>query len=569
LLISLSTSVFATSSELVISNQQDSFKYFSLDFFEDTSAQLSFNEIRMRNDFITISNHISEGYSDSTFWVKFKVSNHSQSAVDYFIQYTENSIDDINLYTLSADGSYTAEKKGIKYLSSGIAIKPAKFQLHLNARESKIVYISSTTFFPVSWAIYVLNEQSLNNYLSSYNSYYAFFFGMLFSLVLYNAIIFAYTKDTAYLNYVIYSGLFLSWQIIINGVLPINIISSPSPYYWTIGIMIPLLVVTFVNLSRSLLDTRSLLPKLDQSLQGIFYAFLLLCFLSIIDLRFTFVIVTALVPFVMPFLIYVAIKCLNKGSKPAIFYIIAQFSFISLTSLYSLMSEGLLPYNLINRHGIIVGAVIEISLFSLALAYKIKSLQNEKICIINNQNIELEKKVQERTLELKELAHRDPLTNLHNRRFLYEISEKMILLARREKTPLSLIMFDIDHFKHINDTYGHNVGDEVIKVFAQKIQRTRESDISARIGGEEFVLLLPNTSEHGAYEIATKLREEIEQISMSSHENTPIQFTVSSGITVLSDTDKNIDQLLTRADKALYMAKELGRNKVMIADTTS
>jgi len=196
-------------------------------------------------------------------------------------------------------------------------------------------------------------------------------------------------------------------------------------------------------------------------------------------------------------------------------------------------------------------------------------MENEKVFIINNQNIELEKKVKERTLELKELANQDPLTNLHNRRFLYEISEKLILLARREKTPLSLIMFDLDHFKRINDDYGHSLGDEVIKIFAQKIQQTRESDISARIGGEEFVLLLPNTNEQGAYEIASQLRTEVEKTSILSNDNTPIHFTVSSGISVLSETDNTIDQLLNRADKALYMAKDLGRNKVMIANTTN
>jgi len=569
LLLSLSASVYATSSELVVSNQEDSFKRFSLDFFEDKSAQLSFDEIRQRTDFITSPNHLSEGYSASTFWVKFKVSNQSDSSVNYFIQYTENSIHTINFHTLSSDGSYTTEKKGINYLSSNMAIKPAKFQLHLSAGETKTVYLSNSTFFPVNWAIYVLNTQSLNNYFASYNSYYAFFFGTLFSLMVYNAFIFAYTKDASYLNYVIYSGLFLSWQAIINNFLPVNTISSPNLYYLAIGIIIPLLVATFINFSRSLLDTRSLLPKIDRSLQGLFYFFLLLCFLSIIDLRVTFTIVTALVPLVLPFLIFVAIKCFNKGSKPAIFYIVAQFSFISLATLYSLMSVGVLPYTLINRHGIIVGAVIEISLFSLALAYKIKSLQNEKVFIINNQNIELEKKVKERTLELKELANQDPLTSLHNRRFLYEISEKLILLARREKTPLSLIMFDLDHFKRINDDYGHSLGDEVIKIFAQKIQQTRESDISARIGGEEFVLLLPNTNEQGAYEIASQLRTEVEKTSILSNDNTPIHFTVSSGISVLSETDNTIDQLLNRADKALYMAKDLGRNKVMIANTTN
>jgi predicted signal transduction protein with EAL and GGDEF domain len=132
------------------------------------------------------------------------------------------------------------------------------------------------------------------------------------------------------------------------------------------------------------------------------------------------------------------------------------------------VSTSLLPYNLVTRHGIFIGAVIEITLFSLALAYKIKSLQNEKLLIIYQQNISLESMVAERTEELKELANRDPLTNLHNRRFLYEISDNIILLSKRENTPLSFIMFDLDNFKSINDTYGHAIGDKVIKAFCSE-----------------------------------------------------------------------------------------------------
>ena len=158
------------------------------------------------------------------------------------------------------------------------------------------------------------------------------------------------------------------------------------------------------------------------------------------------------------------------------------------------------------------------------------------------------------------------MTNLYNRRSLYEISNELLSIAKREKSPLSLIMFDIDKFKSINDIYGHIVGDEVIKIFAKLLLQTRGCDIAARIGGEEFVLLLPNTDQKGAYEIATQIREDVEKLKCQVLSYPPISFTVSGGVsTLLLENDNEIDQVLHRADKALYNAKKSGRNKIILS----
>lgn len=275
----------------------------------------------------------------------------------------------------------------------------------------------------------------------------------------------------------------------------------------------------------------------------------------------------------MPFILYVGFKSYLSGNKVALFFIVAQTAFLSMTILYSLMTDGSLEYCLLTRHGIVVGSFIEIILFSLALAYKIRLLQHEKIAIIYQSNIELEEKVKERTKELeqsknklKELANRDSMTNLYNRRFLCEISSELISIAKREKSPLSLIVFDIDKFKSINDTYGHSAGDQVIKTVAKLLQQTRESDIAARVGGEEFVLLLPNTDKQGAYKIATQIREDVEKMEVQVASDCSIKLTMSGGVcTLLFDKDIKIDQVLHRADKALYIAKETGRNTIVLS----
>jgi len=160
--------------------------------------------------------------------------------------------------------------------------------------------------------------------------------------------------------------------------------------------------------------------------------------------------------------------------------------------------------------------------------------------------------------KLVEQANRDPLTNLYNRRYIYDVASNLLNIAKREKTDVGIIMIDIDNFKQINDNYGHAVGDEVIKKLSNILTlNTRESDIIARFGGEEFVILLPHTDAEGSTKIASKLRKLVEK------EN----FTVSLGVDNILYEDKDIDESLNRADKALYKAKEDGKNQVCVYGT--
>jgi diguanylate cyclase (GGDEF)-like protein len=165
--------------------------------------------------------------------------------------------------------------------------------------------------------------------------------------------------------------------------------------------------------------------------------------------------------------------------------------------------------------------------------------------------------------KLKEQANHDPLTNLYNRRYFNDISEKIIALTKRKKEPLSLIMIDIDNFKNVNDTYGHNVGDEVIKLLANRLMDlSRESDISARFGGEEFAIILPNTNLAHALNFAEKIRANIETATVK-YKNKNIMFTISIGVDEFEyDSDKTVSSSLNRADRALYMAKNSGKNRV-------
>jgi len=177
----------------------------------------------------------------------------------------------------------------------------------------------------------------------------------------------------------------------------------------------------------------------------------------------------------------------------------------------------------------------------------------------------LDKKIQEKTEELKSLAITDPLTKLYNRRYFSEISSELFELDKREEKSLSVIMIDIDKFKNINDTYGHQAGDVVIETLASTMSyMKRESDIACRYGGEEFVLLLPKTTKEGAYKFAQRLREKIEKTTVRVEGiEQHITFTISVGVSETDYTvDANIEAVIKRADDAMYKAKKTGRNRV-------
>jgi diguanylate cyclase (GGDEF)-like protein/PAS domain S-box-containing protein len=170
-------------------------------------------------------------------------------------------------------------------------------------------------------------------------------------------------------------------------------------------------------------------------------------------------------------------------------------------------------------------------------------------------------------LRLNQKATTDYLTGVNSRGHFMDLAELELNRALRYESALSLFMMDIDFFKQINDTYGHKVGDNVLKKLAEVCHATlRKTDIIGRVGGEEFAVLLPETSKDNAKKVAKHLRVAIEKLLVPLEDDIfPIDFTVSIGLTSLTPKVNKLEALLNLADKALYKAKKTGRNKVCIA----
>lgn len=172
------------------------------------------------------------------------------------------------------------------------------------------------------------------------------------------------------------------------------------------------------------------------------------------------------------------------------------------------------------------------------------------------------------TGRLRGMAQRDQLTGLHNRHGSVELGDKAFEQARQTRRPLSVIVADIDHFKQVNDSFGHAGGDIVLESIAERFDQQRGGrNVVARLGGEEFLLILPNKPEPTAAEIAEALRTEIEDTPVTVGERS-LSITASFGVASLLSDDRNIESLIARADRAMYRSKYQGRNRVSVAKTS-
>lgn len=299
----------------------------------------------------------------------------------------------------------------------------------------------------------------------------------------------------------------------------------------------------------------------------------------------------------------------RKGSVPARYFALAWGQLIVATMGTVLMTQGAVPYDPLLERAQMVGFVLEMLLLSIALADRINreraqreatqqlalemarqvneerratlEAQGHALALQQRHTDELELRVLDRTAELErtlrnlELANRelarlsvtDPLTGLHNRRYFDEVLTSEIQRCQRFSQSLSLVLVDVDHFKRINDTYGHLIGDECLRLLASTLRQevSRATDLVARYGGEEFAVVLPGTSDTEAAVVADRIRQAIEKIQFI-HAGKRIPLSASLGVAgrvpLLHETSA---RLIAAADEALYQAKESGRNRVMVA----
>jgi diguanylate cyclase (GGDEF)-like protein len=343
------------------------------------------------------------------------------------------------------------------------------------------------------------------------------------------------------------------------------------------GIFIALFAAAFLNIDRYS-------HALWLSLRGIAALWGLLLVVSFfLPYQTAIRIAIAFVVFTFPLLWFVGFYAWYRGESQAGIYVLAWAMLLIGLAALSLSKVAILP----RTPGIIyapqVGAALEVIILSLALAYQIRlersqryQAQAEALSVQREANQLLESRVTERTRALEVANERlhsisvtDGLTGVANRRRFDEVLQTEWRRNARQRSPLSLLILDLDHFKQVNDVRGHLCGDACLVTAAQicKARVAREGDLVARYGGEEFVVLMPHTDEAGALALAENIRRSIEEHPMTCDTGAePLHLTTSVGVACcVPDLAADPEKLIRRADEALYEAKGGGRNRVMLS----
>jgi len=377
---------------------------------------------------------------------------------------------------------------------------------------------------------------------------YGFLYGFLVSLIIYNLVMYLSLRRRNSLFYSIYLTTFVALNLAYTGRgLAWLWADEPALQRFVILVLMVLYTSTGLRFAREFLELDQRAPKTGRVLRWFCRLALTLMLVSLLfnqqeSAAWLAFVVVGIFPFAM---IGLGSFALRRGLNAAGYFLVAAIASMIGVGLTLFSVWGFIPFNTWTYRGMEVGMMLDATLLSLALAK-----------FVRMQMLELQRAERD--------ARLDSLTQLFNRRGFYEQAEASCRVALRHLRPLSLVLLDLDHFKSINDHYGHAIGDIVLKETSRVLtQSIRRGDIVARWGGEEFILVLPETDMDAAAEFAERIRLAIATLVIPQVD-VHLQVNASFGVGQLVP-GQDLDALIGAVDKALYSAKVAGRNRVVRA----
>lgn len=523
---------------------------------------------------------VNFGFSDSIFWIRCTVDNSLGPDQNLVLEFPGSLWDDIQVELRHRDGSLDSLRAGDRPIHQVVphAVSPVFF-LGFRAGETAELLMRICATQAIILPMQMMDPAYYHDFEHLRDLWNGALIGIFSSLFFYNLLLFVILRQSAYGWYVAF--LPIAWLTVstLYGFAGAELF--PASEWWrNEGLILIAGIFYFTNqgFGRAILGLQSL-PRLNRLAIIVMVISLiegLLVF--ILPLRLSHQLMTAMA-LVFPVIAFIiGMLAWRQGRTEARFFITGQFASWMGQISFVLFAQGILPYSWVIRNAISIGLAIDSVLLSMALADRIRILQEAKAVAeekmrdaLESRSEELEALVCQRTRELeiaRQKAERsaltDALTGLHNRRAVMAEGKREFARTRREGAPLSLIMLDIDHFKQINDREGHIEGDRVLVRLARCISKIkRAGDLFGRIGGEEFLALLPETPLSGAKELAERYRRQVEASIRTGQSAYPV--TISLGVAELTAEDDSLEKVIDRADQALYQAKEQGRNRVVVA----
>ena len=378
-------------------------------------------------------------------------------------------------------------------------------------------------------------------------------YGIMLCMLFYNLFICLSLRSLTYLYYVLYIFCLLIASFFLYGHMG-ELLDIPGNLYmrlmWLFAGGFTFWAMTFI---RSFLSTSKNAPILDKIVLAAMLYGVVMSILGLLGLTklawylgFFSSIASPLIGFAT------GLSALKRGVRGASYFLLAWGIFIAGILIFSLDMAGILPDWSFLKQSLLMGSAFESTFLSLALADRIRTLREEKV------------QLQKKERQLQYLSQTDGLTGLYNKRYLLGRLETEIELAEPDPS-LCLVMMDVDNFKIFNDTYGHVTGDQVLKELAGTIvQNVRAMDACCRFGGEEFAVIMPQTNLADAFQAAERIRSAFADLVIE-YEGSRLRATISLGLAG-SRSGSGVQDLIDRADQALYQAKGQGKNKTVASE---
>ncbi len=511
-----------------------------INIYEDAGKKLTYEDFaksEFSQQFKSLNKAANFGFSESAWWVKLRIVNDHDQAQRVTVRQNYPLIDYVDFHSQQDDSTWLSYSTGDRreFSTRPINFMEFLFPVDLPANAETTIFMRFESSGPINIGLDLQSQVSLFDTVSSNHLITGIYYGGFIILVFYNLLLFIAIKDRTFIYYLLYLASYGLFFAVMNGL--------AFQYFWpgnpwlanqSLIILLSLSLIWSLQFSRSILSIKDISPISNHITSGLIIVSVIPLFISPFMSYRSIIIPMSLITILCTIqLMAMGFIAFSRGSKPARYYLVAWSTLLIGIFAYMLKSFGILPHNTWTQNGQQIGSLIEMVLLSLAMSSKVN--------------------------EYKKGSYMDSLTNLPNRRSFDErFSKEFESLQNRKEGLLSLLIIDVDNFKHYNDKYGHTQGDEALKFVGKKLQSTaRKNTIPSRYGGEEFAVILPNTSAEQAHIIGERIRSKIENDNAQQH-----NLTVSIGVATLEENNFSSHHLLFEAaDQALYYAKENGRNR--------
>jgi len=556
-----------------------------IEYFEDTDFTYDINDV-VDGDIAWQQNEdrvFNKSYSPSAWWLKVQFKN-THNVTQRLLEIDYAILDYVDVFIRFSDGRVIEYHTGDKlpFESRPIDSKNFVFPLAWKPRELLTVYIRIQTETAVQVPLVLWDKINYASHVANTGFMQGLYIGGIMVLVAYNLMVLLSLRDKLYLYYVFFIAPSPIVFASLHGITPYYLWRDAIAWNTSaIPVMLATMLLSGNAFTRELLQLKTWAIGWDRLYKVLIAtSFLLLAFSFLLSYKIVLLISLVMIIVCCTLDLTVGFMAFLRNIALAKYYLLAWTFLLFGSVVFCLTKLDLLAVSFLTVHSVQIGSIVEAILLSFALADRINierqlriEAQEESLKYQHQINENLEKRVVERTTELEELnekleklSNTDALTGVGNRRFMEDIAEKEWQRALRSGHCYSIVMVDIDHFKKINDQYGHGTGDECLCGVANILRRvTRNaSDIVARFGGEEFCLVLPETNEAEAMVLAERINSTIGRtpIHIGKEE---IYLTASLGVcSVAPSNELVLKQIFDAADEALYTSKNQGRNRVTL-----